>query len=78
LNPTGSGKLKNKRAIDIIIKQEPVKFPHYVMRFFADGSRQIDISGDQVSFGEDYGSLKEIRKCLEWLVDQFGGNIKWK
>lgn len=66
------------KAIDVLVEQEPIEFPYYVMRFFVDGNRKITFAGDQLSIGEDYGTKDEIRDALGWLVDQLGGKVKWK
>ena len=70
--------MENKKAIEIMLDQPSIVMPHNVMRFFVDGSRQIDFAGNQASLGEDFGDLSEIRVALDWLVDQFGGKVKWK
>ena len=66
-----------KKAYEIILEQPPIKFPYKVSRLFAEGSRQIDFAGDQLSLGEDYVTLNEARDGIEWLVDQLGGTVKW-
>ena len=73
-------KKKNKevKAIDMVVNQPPIIFPYHVRRFFTEGSRQIDFSGDQVSFGEDFGTVDELRGVIEWFADQFDGKVKWK
>lgn len=67
-----------KKAYEIVVKQPSIKFPWHVGRYFADNSRQIDFSGEELSFGEDYGTLDQVRTAVEWLVDQLGGTVKWK
>lgn len=37
----------------------------------------IQIMGEFISLGGDYKNLDEIKESLEWLVDQFGGKVKW-
>lgn len=36
--------------------------------------------GDQLSVGKDhdYGSVTEFRIAVEWLVNELGGEVKWK
>ena len=60
------------------MKEVPaIKMPWHVMRFFAEGSRHITFSGDQASFGEDYGTIDELRAAIKWFVKQFGGKVTW-
>lgn len=66
-----------KKAIDLIGSTPPIKFPHNVSRFFIGGPHSIEFASEQASFGEDYGSLTELRSAVEWLVDQLGGKVKW-
>lgn len=33
--------------------------------------------GDQASLGEDAKSLDELRKAIEWYVEQLDGKVKW-
>lgn len=51
--------------------------PWHVARFFRD-FKAISIMGDQISLGEDYGNLEEVRNVLGWLVGQLGGTIAWE
>ena len=59
-------------------KVEDIQMPWEVGRFFKDGSRSISFFGDQASFGEDYGTIEELRSAIQWFVEQFGGTVKWK
>ena len=68
----------SKKAIELMEYVEPIELPWHVMRFFPEGARKIDFCGDQASFGEDYGSVEELRAAIEWMADQFGGKVKWK
>ena len=68
---------KEKKAVEIMQSQPSMEFPWHVGRFFGSNSRKIDFAGDQASFGEDYGTLGELRPALEWFVKQFGGTVKW-
>ncbi len=67
-----------RKAINLINSQPSINFPWRVGRFFVDGGRQITFANDQASFGEDYGTVNELRIAIEWLVIQFGGTVKWK
>lgn len=68
----------DKKAYQVITMQPSIKMPYHASRFFTEGSRQIDFAGDQLSLGEDFGSLQEVRSAVEWLVDQLGGKVKWE
>jgi hypothetical protein len=50
--------------------------PWAVRRMFA-GSVRLEISGAEISFGEDFVSVTEAREAVEFLVDQLGGKVKW-
>lgn len=68
-----------RKAIDIVTKLTPIKFPYHVARFFEGNSQEIEFATkEQISFGEDYGSLGEIREAVAWFVNQLGGTVKWK
>lgn len=54
-----------------------VKLPWKVWTTFYETVPYVDLLGDQISFGGDYKSLEEVRESLEYLVDQFGGKVKW-
>lgn len=68
------------RAIDAyneiqeISKQ--VKMPWAVNRAFKDF--ELEIMGDQISFGEDFLTLEEARETLELLTETLGGKVKWE
>jgi hypothetical protein len=58
--------------------QKDIEVPYYVWRMFGEPSKHLLIRGDQASFGEDFGSLQELRKAIEWYASQLGGTIKWE
>lgn len=66
-----------KTAKEKIKEVTPIKIPWEVMRFFVDSNGEITFSGDQASFGEDYGTLEELRVAITWFVKQFGGKVVW-
>ena len=68
---------KPKKAIELAVEVPPIKIPWTVARFFKGGHTEITFSGKDVSIGEDYGSVQELRKVIDWLADQFGGKVKW-
>lgn len=70
--------MKNKKAFELIGSTSPIEMPWEILRFFPENGRKIDIFGEQASLGEDFGTLEELRAAVGWLVDQFGGEVKWK
>lgn len=55
------------------------KIPYEVWTCFWDTHTMADLCGDNICFGNaDYKTLDEMRHGVEWLVDQFGGEVKWK
>lgn len=68
---------KVKKAYQILKDQPAIEMPWDVGRFFVEGSRHIEFAGDQLSLGEDYGNLEELRYVVEWLADQLGGKVEW-
>ena len=38
----------------------------------------IEIQGDTVCLGGDYKTVEEVKYSLTWLIEQFGGIVKWK
>ncbi len=62
-----------------IDKLNRVEVPYFVWHLLGIESKEIMLSGsDSISLGEDFASVGEIRKALDWYVDQFGGKVKWK
>ena len=69
--------MKQKRAIDKLIDQEPIEVPWEVWTFFCEHQCDLHIHGDEISLNSDYKSLKEVRVAVEWFAKQFGGTVKW-
>jgi len=57
--------------------QKDIEVPYHVWRMFGDQCRFITLAGNQASLGEDYGTAEELRKAVEWYVEQLGGTVKW-
>jgi hypothetical protein len=57
--------------------QKDIEVPYHVWRMFGDRCKFITLAGSQASLGEDYGTAEELRKAVEWYVDQLGGTVKW-
>lgn len=68
----------NLKAYKKIQKYKPIEVPWNAWRLFSEQCKKIEVYGDQVSFGEDYATLEEARKAIEFYADQLGGTIKWK
>lgn len=54
--------------------------PHRVWTLLATRSKVFSLSGDQVSWIDadtDYGSVGQWRNAVEWLAEQFGGEVEW-
>ena len=60
--------------------QSNIEVPFDVWRLFGSKEKNgtITMMGHQASFGEDYGTLPELRSAIEWYVDQLGGKITWE
>lgn len=54
-----------------------IETPYEVFCLFKD-FKTMDVIGDQISFGEDYVSLESARSAISFLVEQLGGEVKWK
>lgn len=70
--------MKNKKAIDTLVVQDPIAVPWAVWSLWGGGCRQITFAGSDASMGEDYAGIERIRSALDWYVDQFGGKVKWE
>lgn len=57
--------------------QSDIEVPYHVWTCFGEKSKVITLAGDQASLGEDYKKLDELRKALDWYVNQLGGQVKW-
>jgi hypothetical protein len=58
--------------------QKDIEVPYHVWRFLGTNSKFILVRGDEASLGEDFGKIEELRKAVEFYVDQLGGKIKWE
>lgn len=75
-------KKKVKTALEkhlIAQANSTVEVPFDVWRMFGNETgRSIELLGEQISLGEDYGSLEECRNAIAWYVEQLGGTVEWK
>lgn len=51
--------------------------PWHVWRCFGSQQKEVLVSGTDVCLGEDYVSLEEARKAVDWYVEELGGQVKW-
>ncbi len=58
--------------------QKNIEVPYHVWRMFGQNCKLILMAGDQASFGEDFGSLQELRSAIQWYVEELGGKVKWE
>lgn len=60
--------------------QSNIEVPYNVWRMFGEkkDNGYVLLAGDQASFGQDYGTLTELREAIEWYADQLGGKITWE
>jgi hypothetical protein len=58
--------------------QSDIEVPFEVWRFLGPQSKKILVRGDEASIGEDYGNKEQLRKALEFYIDQLGGKVKWE
>jgi hypothetical protein len=68
----------SKKLIEQIKLQKDIDVPWNTWRFFASSCKKINLAGEQASFGEDYGSVEELRKAVEFYVEQLGGKVSWE
>ena len=71
--------MKAKKIMEKIKKLQTKTevIPWFVWTAFWDKSPFFNIIGDQVTFDGDYKTLQEMRNALDWMVDQFGGEVTW-
>lgn len=67
------------KIIEQVKLQEDIEVPWHVWRMFGHGAKHITIMGKQVSLANegDFGSVEELRRAIDWYVEQLGGTVKW-
>lgn len=67
------------KIIEQVELQKDIEVPWHVWRMFGEGAKHITVMGKQVSLTSesDFGSVEELRKAVEWYVEQLGGTVKW-
>jgi len=66
------------KVVEQLKLQKDIEVPYHVWRFLGTESKFILIRGDEASLGEDFGTTQELRKAIEFYVDQLGGKVNWK
>jgi hypothetical protein len=59
--------------------QKDIEVPWHVWTKLGPCAKKISLAGDQASLTNeaDYASLEDLRKAIEFYVDQLGGTVKW-
>ncbi|MBV6514199.1 MAG: hypothetical protein FMNOHCHN_03789 [Ignavibacteriaceae bacterium] len=72
-------KPKNKKMYEILRESTAVQVPYYAWTKMG-GSKQLEVFGNQTALSPeaDYATVEEVRKALEWYIDQFGGTVTWR
>jgi hypothetical protein len=65
------------KIIEQLKLQKDIEVPYHVWRMFGEKCKFITLAGSQASLGEDYGTVGELRKAVEFYVEQLGGTVKW-
>ena len=65
------------KLIEQIKLQKDIEVPYHVWHMFGEKCKFITFAGSQASLGEDYGAVEELRKAIEFYVEQLGGTVKW-
>lgn len=67
------------KIIEQIKLQKDIEVPWRVWRMFGSCAKSISLHGDQASLTNegDFGNQEELRKAIEFYVDQLGGRVKW-
>ena len=68
-----------KKIIEQVKLQEDIEVPWHVWRLLGNCAKRISLHGNQASLTNqgDFGNQEELRKAIEFYVDQLGGTVKW-
>lgn len=68
-----------KKIIEQVKLQEDIEVPWHVWRMFGRCAKRISLHGNQASLTNegDFGTSEELRKAIEFYVNQLGGTVKW-
>jgi len=66
--------------IEQVKLQKEIEVPWHVLTKFGESAKKITIIGDQVSLTgvADFGTVGELRKAIEFYIDQLGGKVEWE
>lgn len=69
-----------KKVHELLVSPTKVPVPFEVWRFMSAGAHSVEAVADQAFLcaSADGGTLPELRKAVEWYVDQLGGEVVWK
>ena len=72
--------MKEKKIVKQLKMQKDIEVPWHVWTKIGRCAKKISIAGSQASLTNegDYGSLEELRKVVEFYVDQLGGKVNWE
>ena len=67
------------KLIEQVKLQKDIEVPWHVWTKFGESAKHITIMGKQVSLTSegDFGSIEELRRAIEFYVEQLGGTVKW-
>ncbi len=65
------------KIIEQLELYKDIEVPYHVWRMFGEQCKLISLAGSQASLGEDYGTTQELRRAIEFYVEQLGGTVKW-
>lgn len=62
-----------------VVKNTPdgLEVPWEVWTVFGEKAKTVLFGGKEISLGEDFKSLEQLRTAISWYVDQLGGKVKW-
>jgi len=71
---------KTVKSIEAV-QQKSIEIPWKVWTSFAgiNSQSKVEFFGTSTAFSEksDFKSIEEQREAIDWLVQQFGGTVKW-
>lgn len=67
------------KIIEQVKLQKDIEVPWHAWRIFGEQAKKITVMGKQVSLTNngDYGTVEELRRAMEFYVEQLGGTVKW-
>ena len=67
------------KIIEQVKLQKYIEVPWHVWSKVGENAKYIMIMGNQVGLTSegDTGTVEELRRAIEFYVDQLGGTVKW-